>query len=284
MKRILLPTDFSDNAWNGIVYAMNFFKNVACEFHLLHAYTPVFYRVDYLMGGPEFSLIQDTRVDRALEGLNKTLERIKLKYPNEKHQYQTRSAFNTVTSEIVELSQKENFDLIVMGTQGATAAKEIFLGTNTVHVIRKSKVPLMAIPSGYTFKEINSIVFPTDYHSLYKKEEIQFLFDIVKIHQAKLTILHIKAEYDLTNEQQLSKELLSGYFKGIPHTFIEQRGALMPDAVVDYTEKNNSGLLSMMNRKHGLLERWLFKQNIDSIGFHSSIPFLVLPDSSQIKL
>lgn len=283
MKKIILPTDFSDNAWNTIAYAQEFFKNEECEFHILHTYMPTFYRVDYAMGGPAFSAIPDTSVDTALAGLDKTLEKIKLEYQNKKHRYKTRSTFNTLTNEIIELSEKEDFDLILMGTQGATGAKEIFLGTNTVHVIRKSKVPVMAIPNGYRFKEIKSIVFPTDYRSLYKKEEMRFLLDAVKMHQAKLTILHIKAEYELTDDQELSKELLSSYFKDIPHVFTEQRGALMPEAVHEYVEQYESELLVMMNRKHGFLERWLFKQNIDSIGFHTNVPFLVLRDTVESK-
>ncbi len=283
MKKIVLPTDFSDNAWNAIAYAHEFFKNEECEFHIVHTYMPTFYRVDYMMGGPAFSAIPDTSVDIAVAGLDKTLEKIKLEYPNEKHSHKTRSAFNTLTNEIIELCQKEDFDLVIMGTQGATGAKEIFLGTNTVHIIRKSGVPVMAIPNGCRFKEIKSIVFPTDYRSLYKKEELQFLLDVVKMNQAKLNILHVKEEYDLRHEQQLSKDLLSQYFKDLPHVFTEQKGALMPEAVLDYVGEYEPELLAMMNRKHGFLERWLFKQNVDSIGFHTSIPFLVMRDSSEIK-
>ncbi len=283
MKKIILPTDFSDNAWNAIAYAQEFFKNEACEFHILHTYMPVFYRVDYAMGGPTFSAIPDTKVAIALEGLEKTLEKIKLEHPNEKHRYKTRSAFNTLTNEILELSRTENFDLIVMGTQGATGAKEIFLGTNTVHLIRKSTIPVMAIPNGHTYKEIKSMVFPTDYRSLYKKEEIGFLVAAAKMHEAKLTILHIKAEYDLVDEQQAAKALLATYFKDLPHVFTEQRAAMMPEGVHEYVRQYEPELLAMMNRKHGFLERWLFKQNVDAIGFHTTVPFLVLPDTSEIK-
>lgn len=41
MKRILIPTDFSENAWNAISYAMQLFSNQTCEFFLLNTYTPV---------------------------------------------------------------------------------------------------------------------------------------------------------------------------------------------------------------------------------------------------
>ena len=36
MKNILVPTDFSQNSWNSIEYALKFFKNYTCNFYLLH--------------------------------------------------------------------------------------------------------------------------------------------------------------------------------------------------------------------------------------------------------
>ena len=34
---ILLPTDFSDNAWNAIVYALKLYADEYSTFHLMHS-------------------------------------------------------------------------------------------------------------------------------------------------------------------------------------------------------------------------------------------------------
>ena len=39
MKNILIPTDFSENSWNAIVYALNFFEGTPCNFYFLHVNT-----------------------------------------------------------------------------------------------------------------------------------------------------------------------------------------------------------------------------------------------------
>lgn len=43
MKRILLPTDFSDISVNAIQYALSLFAEETCEFYLLNVY-----RVPYM--------------------------------------------------------------------------------------------------------------------------------------------------------------------------------------------------------------------------------------------
>lgn len=283
MKKILLPTDFSNNAWNAIVYALEFFKTENCTFHILHTYTPTFYRLDYMIGGPSYSAIPDSGVDIAQAGLDKTLIDIKKNFDNPKHTFKTLSAFNTLTNEISELTETKDYDLVVMGTQGATGAKEIFLGSHTVKVIRKSSIPVIAIPNDYHYKTIKSVVFPTDYKSSYHKNDLQFLIDLIKSQKTKLRVLHVKEEYDLTEEQEMNKQTLAEYFSDIDHIFVEERGKLMPEAVHEYCVAHESELLAMMNRKHSFLERWLYKQNIDSIGFHTTVPFLVMRKSSEFK-
>ena len=120
MKKIILPTDFSVNAWNAISYAMKFFQEETVKFYLLHTYTPVFYRMDYLIGGPAYSAIPDIKVDVSLAGLEKTLKDIHQKHPNTNHTVETVSAFNTLTDEINNLVEDKEIDLVVMGTKGAT--------------------------------------------------------------------------------------------------------------------------------------------------------------------
>ena len=283
MKKILLPTDFSENSWNAICYAQHLLKEEQCEFHILHTYTPTFYRLDYMMGGPAYSAIPDMGVEVAQAGLEKTMIDIKNNFDNPKHSFKTFSAFNTPVNEIIELTTSEKFDLIIMGTQGATGAKEIFLGSHTVHVIRKSTTPVLAIPEGYAFKELKSVLFSTDYSDAYQEKSLATLTALIHLHKAKLTVLHVKEEYELSDEQEANKKTLSSYFTKLNPDIIEERGKLMPNAIQEYIEEHKSGLLAMMNKKHSFFERLRNKQNLDTIGFHTKIPLLVMPETAEIK-
>ena len=281
MKTILIPTDFSENAWHAISYAMNFFKDEYCTFYLLHTYSPAFYRMDYVVGGPAFSAIPDVGVDISLMGLEKTVEDIKKTWANIRHRFEVVSSFNTLTDEVNELVSGKGIDLVVMGTQGASGAKEVFLGSNTVFVIRKARTPVMAIPEKVKYHPVRNILFPSDYLSAYRPEDLEPVLQIARMHQARFTLLHVNEVNGLTEVQKDNKSHLERHLEELDYETVELDGQLMPDAVLRYIEEHPVDLLVMMNRRHSFFERLLIRQNVDQIGFHVQIPFVVVPDTSE---
>jgi nucleotide-binding universal stress UspA family protein len=234
-----------------------------------------------MIGGPTFSAIADVGVELAQAGLDKTLTDIKKNHKNSKHRFKALSAFNTLTDEVREVTENKDIDLIVMGTQGATGAKEIFLGTRTVHVIRKSRIPVLVVPSGYVFREIKAVLFPSDYAMSFEKENVQLLIHALEIHQANLTILNLKVDDDLTDGEKQNKKSLATYFYRLHPKFEQVKGKLMPNAIHEYIEQHKIGLLAMMNRKYSFLNRLIIRSNVDSIGYHTKIPFLVMPSNTD---
>ncbi len=281
MKNILLPTDFSPNAWNAIEYALELFKEEEMHFILLNTYTPALYRVDYAIGGPAYSGIPDLAMEQSSKGLEQTLKRIEERYPNDKHTFRTVSVFNLLIDEICHLCETEDIDLIVMGTQGATGASRVLFGSNTVFAMRKSSVPVLAIPEQYKFRPLENLLFTTDYLSHYKPQDLNPLLSILRLQQAKLTLLHFVEEGEMTSFQEEQQRFLHDYFEGFKHSFKNIYKQYMPDGVYDYIDTHDVDVLVMMNRKHSFVERLLLRQNVDTIGFELRIPFLVLQDHSQ---
>src|SRR5690606_15935768 len=50
MQNILVPTDFSENAFNALTYGLTFFKKTRCTFYLLHVDTVAPYSNPDLIG------------------------------------------------------------------------------------------------------------------------------------------------------------------------------------------------------------------------------------------
>ena len=51
-------------------------------------------------------------------------------------------------SEILQCASDRGADCIVMGTQGLSGYKKMFFGSVTEHVLRRSPVPVLAVPPG----------------------------------------------------------------------------------------------------------------------------------------
>lgn len=277
MKKILLPTDFSDNAFNAIQYAVQLFENEACIFYLLNTYTPVLYDTEYILYSPSQLSLDEIYRNNSQKGLKKVENKINQKFQNPNHTIEKISSFNLLNEEILEQVKEKEIDLVIMGTQGATGAEEILFGTNTVHAIKKTKVPLLAIPSNFEFVQPKNILFPTDYDINYTAKHLQLLKDLADTFNSKLHILHVIFGNPLEEKQENSKKILGEYFQEIRHQFYSIEKNTVTEGIYDFQEENSIDLLAMISNKHSFFENLLFRPVINDIGFHVKIPFLVIP-------
>lgn len=278
MKKILLPTDFSENAFNAIKYAVKLFKNEKCTFFLLNTYTPVLYDTNYLLYSPVSSLsLDEVYKKNSLDGLQVVQKRILKEFPNELHYFKLISSFSLLNEEIKDQVQSKNIDLVIMGTQGATGAAQILFGTHTVHAIKRAICPLLAIPSGCDFENPENILFPTDYNINYTREHLKLLKHLVKENKSKIHILHVLFENSLDSSQEKAKKTLAQYFEDVPHQFYSLEKNSITDGIYEFQEEHKSDLLAMISNKHSFFENLLFRPVINEIGFRVKTPFLVIP-------
>ncbi|NHF59720.1 universal stress protein [Flavobacteriaceae bacterium TP-CH-4] len=276
MKRILLPTDFSDNSFEAIRYALLVFKEVECTFYLLNTYTPPVYSPEYVLFSPGQIGLGDIFRENSISQLEKLKSRLEKQYPNQKHKIVIRSALNSLLNEILETTESQNIDLVIMGTKGATGAKEILFGTNTVHVIKKSKCPVVAIPPHFEYVPPKEILFPTDYEVSYEKKKLTLLLEIVEHHKSTVHAMHVSTGYGLSDEQKKNRKQLEQLLGG-KGLFYEVPNNEIIAAVNDFQAKANVNLLVMIQNKHTFLERLFIEPIIKKIGFHVNVPFMVVP-------
>src|SRR5690554_1235554 len=281
MKQILLPTDFSENSWNAISYALQLFKDEVCTFYLLNTYTPIVYHVEYVMLSPSQIGLEDVVKQQAIKGLEKFEKRIKDQHDNPNHTIKSQAVFNTLTLEISEQVKEHQIDYVVMGTKGATGAKEVLFGSNTVHIFKQAKCPVLAVPDSFNFEKPSQILFPTDYEIDYNNQQVKPLVELSKDNEAKIHILNVSYGRELTADQKKNKATLSTLFKDLKHEFFSVRNQEITQAISDFQMKAQTDLLVMINNKHSFFENLFFKSTINQIGFHLNIPFLVIPAKTK---
>ncbi|GAB5472014.1 MAG: hypothetical protein Mars2KO_01130 [Maribacter sp.] len=281
MKKILLPTDFSRNAYNACEYAMKLFTDEECVFYLVHTYTPVVYQPEYMLGNPGQIPLGDEYQANALMQLEELQATLTTQFNNPKHLFVPHASFNLLVNEVLQLVENENADLVVMGTKGATGAKEILLGTQTVHLIKKATCPVIAIPSGFEYETPKEILFPTDYEVDYEKEQLQELLDIAKKHISSIEVMHVSTGNELTEEQVENQQKLNYLLAETAHLFHDLPSQGIIDAINNFQLKKRMNLLVMIKNKHTFFERLFIEPVIKKIGFHITIPFMVIPEPKK---
>lgn len=277
MKKILLPTDFSDNAWNAITYALQLYKNEKCNFILLNTYTPIMYQVEFMQSSePQFQLMEAVK-ETSKKKLQDLVEKIETEFANPNHHFTTISSFNTLTGEISELYEGNVMDLIIMGTKGASGVKEVLFGSNTMHVLNNVKCPVIAIPSDFNFERPHELLFPSDYDIEFNDQHLDPLIDIANLYNIRINIMHVHYGETLTERQESNRQKLETKFKGIAHLFHNIKNKNIPEAITEFQIKTRINLLVMINNKHSFFENLFFKSNIKHIGFHLNVPFMVIP-------
>ena len=277
MKKIILPTDFSYNAYNAISYAMNLLKNEEVTFYLLNTYTPAIYQTEYLLHSPGQIGLGDIYQSESINQLEELKKQLEKEFKNPKHIIIPHSAFNILVDEVSAMVASEEADLVIMGTQGATGAKEIFLGTHTVHVIKKATCPVIAIPADFKYEIPKEILFPTDYEVEYSEGQLAGLLNLSKIHNSSIQVIHISSGYDLTDLQLQNKVKLEKILKEIPHLFHDLPNQEIITGINNFQLKNKMNMLAMIQNKHTFLESLFIEPVIKKLGFHVSIPFMVIP-------
>jgi nucleotide-binding universal stress UspA family protein len=281
MKKILLPTDFSENSWNAIEYALKLHKDEVCTFYLLNTYTPAVYNIEYVLVNPaQFGLV-DTERNISLSNLEKLHDKIKNTLNNPNHKIEKIAAFNSLIPEIKDQVKEKEIDYIVMGTKGATGAKEVLFGSNTVHVLNHVKCPVLAIPDHFKYEKPHELLFPTDFEIEYKNKHLDLIIDIAKNHTSRVHVLHVSYGYDLTEAQKKNKENLENKLKKVAYIFHDVSHENVEDAITEFQIKNKVNMLFMINNKHSFFENLFFKKLIHHIGFHVNIPFLVVPSKLE---
>ncbi len=276
MKNILLPTDFSSNSVNAIQYAVKLLKREHCTFYLLNAYKVQYLANDELLLNniDRVSLIEKKLLESSQNSLEMIVEEIAV---NSKHIFKILSDYNFFIDSVKQKIKEFDIDLIVMGTKGATGAKEIFMGSNTGDVIMKTDCDVLAVPDKAKFEIPKEIVFPTDFRLLYDEEELDILKKIANQNESIIRVLHVQNEKVLDEEQDINKKDLERYLDPLNYSFHTLTNTDFESAVNCFTQsRGNIDMIAIIAKHYNIFQRLFFKPKVEDLSFHTKIPLLVL--------
>lgn len=276
MKKVIIPTDFSDNAWDALTYAIRLYDDIPCRFYILNTYEVVATGVNTTIHTGATRKLREILKEDSERDLKKIIDHLEKHLLNDKHKYITRSLSGDLISNVKRLIKNENIDMIVMGTTGATGAKGVFMGSNTVKAIKKiDDCPIISVPAKFEYSEPEDVAFATDFKRHFSTAEMNPLIELQQLHNFDMHIVHVSEEDELTQEQKQNKEVLEKMFDNVTiENILKENG--ISKAINSYTEKNNIQLIGLLKYQHSFIEKLTHEPVIRKISFRSSVPLLII--------
>jgi nucleotide-binding universal stress UspA family protein len=186
---------------------------------------------------------------------------------------------------IQELFFENDFDLVVMGSHGASGKEEWFIGSNTQKVIRKLHCNVLVIKNKINIDYFKNVVFVTgldNYSEVALKNFLKFIspFSIEKLH-----IMTVNTSSFFTQPAILVESVLKD-LKEIPKGYNVQTH-FYPDDPIDlgvkhFSEEYNVDLIGISNIKRHPIKRIFQGSTVEMCVNHSDIPVLSI-DINQKK-
>lgn len=267
MKRFLVPTDFSENAENALVAAIELAEKVNGHIIVVHAYKLIqragtFIGIEEMMrkdAEKDMDILLDKYREVALKGIQLTGNVIK----------------GDIEYVVASMVEQSDIDLVVMGTQGSSGLKEVFIGSMTNNVIKHTDIPVLAIPSGFEFRPFDRITLAVDGKVVDDISTYKPLLDIATTFGSSLSIVHVSAEKD----EIFPQPELHEYFKDFhpsSHTITSED---ISRALQEYTVSDKSDLLCLLKRERGFFASIFHVSQTTKSVFYSEVPLLILRES-----
>lgn len=279
MKNILVPTDFSDNAYAALFYVTKLYAGENTHFTLLHSFEDEVGKLTSRVDVGRSELVIKELFENSEADGNAVLERIKADNIKDGHTFEVISTPAPLNRTINNLVSTEGIDLVVVGSKGRTAAEEVLMGSTTTRIIQSLQgCPLLVVPQEVYFTVPSNIAFSTDYLEFYQLTKLKPIIRLVRHFRSNIHILHVGAENDLN---ALQKENLEKFRNDLSEYdtefhFIHNLGSVSK-SLQQFTDSHEINLLSLVYHKHAFIKALFREPVVSRVGKHTHVPTLVIP-------
>ncbi|WP_372751003.1 universal stress protein [Labilibaculum sp.] len=288
VNRILVPVDFSDFSPRLCEYAMSIAKKFNADILLFHTYfasaiETVPFSDSYTYNATVVEVLSEVEKN-AKAKLKELYYDLRNKLEVEKVEgievdYVLRGG--TVSSEILNICNSYQPDLIIMGSRGETAGTKNLLGSVVSNVIEESEVPVLILSDQgehVDLEKIENIMYATNFDKADFKA-IANLKYITKPYDMNIHCVHFDDLGEDNEMDEYQMEILRKYLK---KTLGESNVscAIIPmeekmKGIEKYVEEKEIGMIAILARKHNLLERLFFGRMSRKLFIGTHMPILV---------
>lgn len=203
MKKILVPCDFSKPAINAFRFALDLASQSGGTVHLVNIIElPVLHDTVIM---PVLNFEQEL-LDDLRENAEKSFSKITDKYKTNEVSVKTVVEFGSVHAKIQNYIIEHGIDLVVMGSHGASGAREFFIGSNAERIVRNSAAPVLVLKDYYK-GPVKNIVFPNTLDTENQEDLTMKVKALQNFFGAHLHIVWINTPVNFTSDDVTLKRL-----------------------------------------------------------------------------
>lgn len=277
-KRILVPTDFSPHAQDAVEHAVLLGTQYEAEITLLHVEEFIVSPLGALHA--EGNFIRDYQ-RRKEEFLEQQFEVLLRKYAGRRVQMKTRIIPGRAYKVIVEESEKQEYDLIVIATRGLTHLSSHLIGSTAERVVRLARQPVLSIQRGpQNGGKVSSVLCPTDL-SPAANIALSYALSIARQNNATLYIQYISELDRPESESEIRKRLpnLSDEYpraEEVKVKYLFDRDVEPSNAIIRFAEDHEIGMIVMSTHGRKGLRRVYIGNNTAEVVRQSTRPVLTI--------
>lgn len=243
MKKLLVPCDFSIPSLHAFQFALDAAAQVNGTVHVLHVVELPVLHDSVLM--PVLSFEQDL-----FQELRKKAETqfaiIKKKFNKNAVNIVSEVQFGKISDMIRNYTKEHEVDTIIMGSHGATGAREFFIGSNAEKIVRQADVPVLVLKDEYK-GSIKNIVFPNTLETEDQEDLVQKIKALQHFFKAHLHIVWINTPVNFTTDtetrQRLEKFVKRYQFKDYSVNIYNHVNP--EDGIIEFSKLIDAGLIAM---------------------------------------
>lgn len=277
MKTIIVPTDYSPNAYNATKYAAQLAKVHKAKLVLLHAY----HLPAIIEGVPvPFTSLQNLNREHKVH-----IERLAKKISSEYEIEVISKVYPGFITEVLpDFVSKYSGELVVLGMRGMSNVEEILFGSVATHILKKAKFPLLIVPPSVHYTPIKNILLACDYHADAVNIRYSILKELAKRYNAQIRVLHIgEPEVEMAElvERVETGQHIDRILKGVNHSFLNVQEDDIEEGIKFSIKTAKTDLLVMAPRKRTFWQSLTSSGKTQKIALHIDIPLLALPHTKE---
>jgi len=276
MKTILLPTDFSENSWKAVEYALELYENETCKFYILHALEPQASAPSAGITSKKASqMIHESRMKATEEDFNKFLNRVTAFSNNPKHSFETVLVHGSLVAAVEGYVEENDIELVVIGNKGASALQKVTFGSNAAQLILKLSCPLIAIPESAKVS-ISEIGFATDYSIADYGDGLYLLKEIAASNNAKIAVVNVvsKASGQAADVHE-KRAALERTLDPIALEYYTLTDVPVEKGIHVFSESRKLDMLVLITKKRSFFEKLTTRSHSKAISHNLDVPLLV---------